>query len=224
MNSSANNLHFFVAFLGGIAISFTPCVYPLIPVVISVVTASSFGSKIKGFLLSLVFVSGTAVTYAALGLIATLTSRHFGRVSSHPISHLLVGIIVFVFGLHMLDLIKIHIPTFLHIKHTTKKNGILAIFFMGLISGLAVGPCTAPALGSILTFAGKRQNLLYSIFLLMSFAYGMGLILILAGTFSSLLANIPKPGPWLGRVKKILGLILMLWAAYFIYSGLRRIW
>jgi len=222
MNIPTNNLHFLVAFLGGIAISFTPCTYPLIPVVISVVTARSFGSKIKGFILSLVFVSGIAITYATLGIIATLTGRHFGRISSHPISHFIVGGIVLISALFMLDLIKIHIPTIFHIKHHHKKEGFLPILFMGLVSGMAIGPCTAPVLGSILTYASKKQNLWYTVFLLISFAYGMGLILIITGTFSSLLANIPKPGPWMGKVKKILGVVLLFWAAYFIYLGIRR--
>ncbi|MDD5236731.1 MAG: cytochrome c biogenesis protein CcdA, partial [Candidatus Omnitrophica bacterium] len=169
MNLSGSNLDFLVAFVGGVAVSFTPCVYPLIPVVIGVVTARSFGSKIKGFIFSLVFVSGTAITYAVLGLIAALTGRIFGIVSAHPVSQFAVGIIVFIFGLYMFDLIKIPIPAFLQVNNNHhKKNGVLGILFMGLVSGLAIGPCTAPALGSILTLAGKRENLLYAAFLLMS--------------------------------------------------------
>jgi len=221
MSLPANNIDFLAAFLGGIAISFTPCTYPLIPVIVGVVTSNSFGSKLKSFILSLIFVSGIAITYAALGVAATLTSRHFGRISSHPVSHFIVGGIVLIFGLHMLDIIKIHIPT-IKIKHKNHDNHYISVFLMGLVSGLAVGPCTAPVLGSILTYASRKQDFLYEVLLLISFAFGLGLILILAGTFSGFLASIPKPGPWMVRVKKALGLVLMIWAVYFIFLGIRR--
>ncbi|MCM8771409.1 MAG: sulfite exporter TauE/SafE family protein [Candidatus Omnitrophica bacterium] len=217
----ANNLDFLAAFGGGVLTSFTPCVYPLIPVIIGVVTARSFGSKIKGLILSVIFTSGTAITYALLGLIAALTGRHFGRISAHPLSYIFVGSVVFIFALFMLDVFRVTLPP-VTLRNMHKKNGFLAVFLMGLVLGLAVGPCTAPVLGSILTYAASKQNLLYATLLLISFAYGMGLVLILAGTFSSELVNLPQPGRWMLWVKRILGFLLMGWGLYFIFLGLRR--
>ncbi|MCM8780139.1 MAG: sulfite exporter TauE/SafE family protein [Candidatus Omnitrophica bacterium] len=222
MSLPSENIGFLAAFLGGVAVSFTPCIYPLIPVIVGVVTADAFGSKLKSFVLSLIFVSGIAVTYASLGLIATLTSRHFGSATAHPVFNYIVGGIVFLFGLHMLDVIKFHIPA-IKLQHKKYNNHFLSVFLMGIVSGLAISPCSTPVLGSILAYAGKNQNFLYEALLLVSFAFGMGLILILAGVFSGLLESIPKPGPWMIWVKRTLGLVLIIWALYFIYLGMGRI-
>ena len=86
---------------------------------------------------------------------------------------------------------------------------------IGLFSGLIVGPCTAPVPGSILVYVGSRQNVLYGFSLLFVFGYGVGFLMILLGTFSGLLAALPRSGPWLERVEKFFGWLLVLAAEYF---------
>jgi len=202
-------------------ISFSPCAYPLLPVSIGYIGARSSGSKIKGFVLSLVYVSGIAVTYSILGLIAALTGRLFGRIATHPVSNLVVGIVFIVFGLSLLELFNLRLPQ-VSVKKSEKK-GLLTVFVFGLISGLAIGPCVAPALGAILVYIASKENVLYGASLLFVFAYGMGFLLILAGTFSGLLLSLPKPGKWLELIEKIAGIILIIAGIYFLLKAGRII-
>jgi thiol:disulfide interchange protein DsbD len=202
------------AFLGGLLVSFTPCVYPLVPVVLGVIGAHSTESRLHGFFLSAIYVTGLAVTYSVLGLSAALSGRLFGEIATHPLSYLFTGIIFIAFGLAFLDMFHISLPiSSLQVK--IKPKGFLSVFFLGLVSGLVVGPCTAPALGAILVYISTRQNIIYGITLMFTFAYGLGTILILAGTFSAVLINLPKSGQWLIRIKQVCGIILILSGIYF---------
>jgi len=221
MTLQGNFIDYILVFGGGVLVSFTPCVYPLLPVTVGYIGAKGAGSKIKGFLLSLVYVSGIAVTYSILGLIAALTGSLFGAISSHPILNLIVGIIFILFGLSLMEILSIPFPS-ISIKKTEGK-GFLSVFILGLISGLVIGPCIAPALGAILAYIASQGNMFYGASLLFTFAYGMGLLLILAGTFSGLLLSLPKSGAWLLKVKKMSGLILILVGVYFILKAGRII-
>ncbi|MBM3249146.1 MAG: hypothetical protein FJZ10_07005 [Candidatus Omnitrophica bacterium] len=221
MTLQGNFLDYIIVFSGGVLISFSPCAYPLLPVSIGYIGARSSGSKIKGFVLSLVYVSGIAVTYSILGLIAALTGRLFGRIATHPVSNLVVGIVFIVFGLSLLELFNLRLPQ-VSVKKSEKK-GLLTVFVFGLISGLAIGPCVAPALGAILVYIASKENVLYGASLLFVFAYGMGFLLILAGTFSGLLLSLPKPGKWLELIEKIAGIILIIAGIYFLLKAGRII-
>ena len=91
---------------------------------------------------------------------------------------------------------------------------------MGVFSGLIVGPCTAPVMATILVYVGSRQNVLYGFSLLFAFGYGVGFLLILIGTFAGILSSLPKSGPWLEKVKKAFGWLLIFAAEYlFIKMG-----
>ena len=221
MNLSGSPLDFLVAFFAGVLVSLTPCVYPLIPVSASFVALNAGGSKLKGFLLSFVYVTGVAVTYSILGLIASLTGSIFGQVSSHPAIYIIVGVMILLFGLSMLDLFSINMPVFVR-RGATGKHTFISVFVMGLVSGLVVSPCLTPVLGSILAYLATRKQIFYGSVLLFIFAYGMGLILILAGTFGSLLATLPKSGKWLVFIKRVCAIILLVSGLYFIYTGIRR--
>jgi len=222
MIQPGHELNYLSAFLGGIAVSFTPCVYPLIPVTAGYVTAGAAGSKIKGFILSLIYVTGIAVTYSILGLVASLTGTLFGRISSSPVTYFFVGIIVVIFGLTMLGFFKLPVPALTKLP-VFKEQNYLTAFILGLSSGLIISPCLTPVLGTILLHLATKKNLLYGVTLLLSFAYGMGLILILTGTFSTLLVNLPKSGKWSDYIKKAGALILLMAGAYFIFDGFRRL-
>lgn len=218
---SENPIDYFKVFWGGVGISFTPCVYPLIPVIIGYIGIKAGTGKFKGFTLSLSYVTGIAVTYSLLGLIASLTGKLFGKVSSHPLTHIFVGAVIILFGLSMLDVFTISVPRSVKLP-ALKKKSYFSTFLLGLSSGLIIGPCTAPALGAILLYLAAKKNVIYGMTLLFSFAYGMGIILILAGTFSSVLINLPKGGKWLGYVKRLGALILIGMGVFFIYAGIRR--
>lgn len=222
MSLSGNPLDFLLAFLGGIAVSFTPCVYPLIPISVSYIGLRSSGSKLKGLSLGLVYVTGIAVTYAALGLLASLTGTVFGLVAYHPLTYIFVGALIIIFGLSMLDLFAIPLPHIAKLP-ALKKRSFLSTFILGVSSGLVASPCLTPVLGSILAYLATKKNVLYGATLLFCFAYGMGFVLIVAGIGSSALINMPKLGKWMLYIKRALAFLLMGMAIYFIYTGIRRI-
>jgi len=87
---------------------------------------------------------------------------------------------------------------------------------------LIISPCLTPVLGSILLYLTTKKSVLYGFTLLLSFAYGMGLVLILAGTFSAVLVNLPKSGRWLAYIKRFCASILIIVGIYYIFTAIRR--
>lgn len=218
-----NPTDYLLAFSGGLLMSLSPCIYPLLPVSASYIGLWSGGNKPKAFILSLIYVSGIAVTYSALGIIASLTGTLLGKVVLPHVAHILVGSVIILFALSMLlEVFEILI------KHTDKRNplkkhSLISVFLFGLGSGLIISPCVTPVLGSILTYLTTKKNVFYGATLLLTFAYGMGLTLIITGTFSSILLSLPKSGKWLGYIKKLYALMLLGMGIYFIIIGIRRI-
>lgn len=219
MNLQGSPLDYLIAFFGGLLVSFSPCVYPLIPVTTSFIGIDSSSRKFKGFILSLIYVTGIALVYASLGLLAGLSGTLFGRLSVHPATRMIVGSVFVFFGLSLLG--TFHFKTLaLWPKFSGKKSGLWKIFFLGLSSGLVISPCTSPVLGSILIFVASRKNLFYAASLLLTFAYGMGLVLILSGTFSAILLGLPKFNAWMNRIKILSGLVLVGIGIYFIFMAI----
>ena len=218
MITGSNPFEFILAFGAGILVSFSPCVYPLLPITIGYIGASAQKDKFHAFLLSLIYVLGMAITYCILGVFASMTGKIFGQISSSPVSFFILGNICIVFGLSMLGVFEMHLPNlpFLHKIKSSKSK--FSVFLLGMTSGLIVGPCTAPVLGTILVYVATKQNLFYGIFLLFSFAYGMGALLILAGTFSGILVNMPKSGKWMYTLERIGGVLLILAGEYFLVN------
>lgn len=212
-------LAFAAAYLGGLVISFTPCTYPLIPVTVGFIGAQGSSSKLRGFLLSLFYVLGLAVTYAVLGAVAALSGRLFGQMQTTPLVYFIMANICLIMGLSMLDVFKITIPIPQSlVKYSAGgKKGLLASFLLGAASGFVIGPCTAPALGVLLGFVALKTNVLLGIGLLFVFALGMGTLLILVGTFAGFISSLPRSGAWMNRMTKVLGVILIGAAEYFLY-------
>lgn len=202
-----------IAFVGGVLASLTPCVYPMIPITAGVIGhANVGGSKWRGLSLSLTYVTGMALTYAALGIFAAATGRFFGTINSSPWTFLVVGNIILLFGLGMLDVVQL--PAFAG-KFTSKRLGWTGIFLAGISSALVAGPCTTPVLGTLLAYTASSQSLLAGGLLLFVFSLGMGALLLGVGTFSSFLASIPRSGAWMVTIKKTMGLLMLAIAQYF---------
>jgi cytochrome c-type biogenesis protein len=219
---SGSPLDYLWVFLGGFLASLSPCVYPLIPITAGFIGAASSGSRLKGFTLSLTYVTGIAITYSLLGLFASLTGQLFGRVSSYPLIHLGVGLVFIFFGLSMFDLFLLPLPNLVRLQ-VLKKQSHLSSLILGLSSGLVVGPCVTPVLGAILAYLVTKKNIFYGVFMLLSFSYGLGLIFIMVGTFSSILISLPRLGRWMMRIKKGSAIILIAIGLYFIYTAIRRL-
>ncbi len=213
-------LAYAAAFAGGALISFTPCVYPLLPVTAGYVGGLSRGSRSRGLLLSLSYALGLAAVYAALGAAAALSGRVFGAAAASPAANIAVGAICVLMGLSLFDLFQLPVRSFAAgAGPGAGRGGAAGAFAFGAVSGLVVGPCTAPVMGSLLVYVGTRQNVLFGTSLLFTFALGMGLLPVLGGTFAGFLAALPRSGPWLSRVKKGFGIVLIAAGISFLLAG-----
>lgn len=223
MNAQGDSIGYVSAFIGGILVSFSPCVYPLIPVVLGFIGIRKDTPPAKGLGLSFLYVTGLAVTYSVLGLIASLTGSFFGRISTHPVSYFVVGNACIIAALSFFEII--HIPSFgIRLQGTIKgRKDYLGAFLFGLTSGLVISPCAAPVLGVILVYVASRQNIFYGISLLFTFAFGMGILLLLAGATGSLLINLILQDAWLARIKRLSGFILLGMGEYFIIQAGRAL-
>jgi len=213
-------LAFFAAYLGGILISFTPCTYPLIPVTVGFIGIQGSSSRGRGFLLSLFYVVGMAATYAVLGAAAALSGRIFGQMQTNFWTYFIMANVCLVMGLSMLDVFNISIPVpqkLMKLTGGNGKKGFLNSFLIGAVSGVVIGPCTAPALGVLLGYVAVKTNVLLGMGLLFVFAFGMGTLLIIAGTFAGVIAALPRSGAWMTKIKCISGMLLIGAAEYFLY-------
>lgn len=220
LSLSGNPLDFLLAFWGGVLVSLTPCVFPLIPVTASYIGIRSEGVRWQTALLGFVYVTGMAVTYASLGVAASLTGSMFGRISMHPLTLVIVGAVVLLFGFAMFDWLQLPMPGINKLP-VLRKGCYFSTFFLGLASGFLVAPCTTPVLGSILLYLASKKNVVYGASLLLCFAYGMGVILLLSGIFGSFISRLPKAGRWMVAIKKIYALVLCGIGVYIIVQGIR---
>lgn len=218
--NSVSPFAYLISFLGGVAASFTPCIYPIIPILVGVIGSTGVQSRLEGFRLSLAFVLGMAVTYSVFGLLAALTGTLFGKLTTHPLAYLVVGNVCLLFAFSMLGLFEVHLPgRWGQAGSGGSRKGIGKIFLMGASSGVVAAPCTVPVLGVLLTFVAERQNLLFGFSLLFVFALGLGSLLIVLGTFTGLIASLPKSGPWLERIKQAFGILVIAVAEFFLVQA-----
>ncbi len=210
------------AYLGGVLISLTPCMYPVAPITVAFIGAHGGGSRWRAGLLSLVYVVGLALTYAALGVIAALTGKLFGQIQTSP--WILVGManVFILMGLSMLDVIHIpwRVPGFINrLQPREQTKGLAGAFAVGAASGLVMGPCTAPALAVILSYTATAQNVPLAAGLLFVFALGMGTLLIILGVFAGILVNLPKAGQWMQRISQLCGWIMIVMGEYYLVQA-----
>lgn len=205
---------YLAAYLGGLAVSFTPCVYPLIPITLGILVGRGKDARGGGLLHSVVFVSGISVTYALLGVVAAATGSIFGQWQMNPWIFFFLGNLFLIMGLAKLGVFNFSFNLAERFSQPV-LGGWFGTFLLGAVSGLAAGPCTAPVLAVLLGYVAVSGKLLYSASLLFVFAFGMGTILVLLGTFGNLMARLPKSGNWLVWADRFLGIILIAAGQYF---------
>ena len=208
---------FLIVFLGGLLTSFTPCVYPMIPITLAVIGAQATGGKFRGFVLSLFYVLGIAVTFSTLGVIAAKTGGLFGSYAQHPVAIVLIAAIFLLMGLSMLGVFVLQMPSALASKLQGKRrSGFVGAWLTGLVAGLIVSPCISPLLVVILTFVAKTGSIVMGVGLLFTFALGLGVLFIIIGTFSGVLKNLPRSGGWMELIERGFGTLLVILAIVFL--------
>ena len=205
---------------GMLSILLSPCHLASIPLIIAFIGEQGKMSTKRAFWLATSFPLGILITIAAIGLITGLLGRMLGDVGSY--GNYIVAVIFFVIGFHLLEVIQLPFlgetnqPTF-------RKKGLLAAFTLGLIFGIALGPCSfaymAPMLGIVFTISVTQ--FFYGAALL--FAYGIGhcSIIVLAGTFTEIVQkylNWNEKSKGTVLIKKICGVLIILGGMYLIWN------
>lgn len=217
---------FLLVFFAGILTSFTPCVFPMIPITLAILGNKNEGrTKLSQFLTSLVYVLGIALTYSALGLFAASTGSLFGSLLTHPVAVAVIALTFLIMGLSLFGLFEIQLPTKLQTKLQTMQGtqGFLGALIAGLVAGLVASPCVGPVLVGILTYVAQTQNLMFGFWLLFVFALGLGQLFIVLGLSSQLLNKLPKAGGWMVKVKYLFGVIMIGFALYYAYPVLKQL-
>ncbi len=208
-----------IAFLVGLGLTFTPCAYPLIPVTISLVGATSGRGKLDGLVRSLVYVFGIAVTYSVVGVAAAATGGVFGAWLQHPAVYVALAVIFVALAGGMFDLYAIDVSSqrLQRLQVGLRGRwGLFGIWVVGLLSGAAATACIAPIIVGILSYVAQRGNMLLGFLMFFALACGMGVPLVALGTFTGLAKAMPKSGQWMVTVKHVFGVALLAVAVYFL--------
>ena len=205
------------AFVGGLLVSLTPCVYPMIAITVSVFGAREAKSRWQAAALSSVFVLGIAVMFTGLGVTAALSGSIFGSALSNK---WVVGFVALVFlGLSasMFGAFELALPSGLNNRLATVGGiGFGGAFILGLVSALVAAPCTGPVLGGILIWIAASHRVLLGTGVMFTFALGLGVPFFLVGTFA---VSLPKGGSWMLGVKWLFGVVLAVVALYFLRTA-----
>lgn len=217
------------AFFGGILASLTPCVYPMIPITVSVVGGFQSSNPERRFSVvakqCAIYVSGMALVYSLLGVFAGITGRIFGTLTNNSTWYLIVGVILTFSSLLMFEVFRFDPMAWIerwkrkkpgHPAHPKKQTWI-GVFGLGATSGLVAAPCTTPILTAILAFIANSKSVFQGMMLMISFSLGLSVLLLAVGLFAGTLKLLPKSGSWLTTLKVASGLILLGFAQYLFY-------
>ncbi len=203
------------AFFWGLLASLTPCVYPMIPVTVSVIGAGSGGSAVRGFFLSLLYVLGMSLTYAAFGVAAAWTGNLFGAVAGHPAVRIGVAVLFLILALGLFDVIYIQMPASVTGRLSgARAAGAAGVLITGSAAGAIVGPCVGPLLVGLLVYIAGLGSKVMGFLIMWSFALGMGMLFVVIGTFSGAATALPRSGEWMVRLKQLFGVIMLAVALY----------
>jgi thioredoxin:protein disulfide reductase len=205
-----------LAYAGGLAVAFTPCVYPLIPVVLGTIGAQRTASHFRAFALSLGFVLGLALTYTILGFLAASGGYALGSLTQRPWVVAVVALVFLAMGISLLGGYSLRLParvtTWLGARGGAGIHGSMVV---GAVSGLLAAPCSAPIAVGILAHVVHQARPLEGLLLLLIYSLGMGTPFLVLGTFSGLLHRIPASGAWTDIVRKLCGVALILAAILY---------
>ncbi|HEY5763343.1 MAG TPA: protein-disulfide reductase DsbD [Rhodocyclaceae bacterium] len=213
-----------VSFFGfGLLLSFTPCVLPMVPILSGIIVGQSGKGhptpRRRAFMLSLVYVLGMAVTYAAAGIAAGMS----GTLLAAALQNVWVlgsfALVFVVLSLSMFGFYELQLPAFLQSKLSDEANHFkggtyYGVASMGAVSALIVGPCVAAPLAGALLYISQSGDALLGGAALFAMALGMGVPLLLVGLSAGSL--VPHTGPWMEAVKRVFGVLLLATALWMV--------
>ena len=207
-----------VAFLAGVLASFTPCSLSSIPLIIGYVGGTGQRDTKKAFRLSLTFVAGTAVTFTALGVFASLAGKLIGTGASWW--YIVLGVLMVLMALQTWEIFELVPSSYLVSKN--KRRGYVGALFAGVLGGIFSSPCSTPVLITLLAIVAGKGNIFWGILLLLIYSLGHGILAVVAGTSVGFVRKLSKSEKYgrLSTVLKILmGAAILAIGLYMFYLG-----
>tara|TARA_R110000803_G_scaffold71808_3_gene135201 strand:+ start:20454 stop:22298 length:1845 start_codon:yes stop_codon:yes gene_type:complete len=200
-------------FIGGLLLSFTPCVFPMYPILTGIIVGQ--GDKLstrRAFALSFAYVQGMAVTYTLLGIVVAIAGAQFQAMFQHPIVLIALSILFIFLALSMFGIFNLALPSswqnkLNQLSSNQKGGSYVGVLVMGAISGLVASPCTTAPLTGALLYISQSGDILLGASALYALSLGMGLPLLVLGSSGGKL--LPKAGNWMNVIKNIFGLLLL---------------
>ncbi|MCZ6111764.1 protein-disulfide reductase DsbD [Campylobacter ureolyticus] len=224
ISSDIKNNNFFITvitFFGyGLLLALTPCVFPMIPILSSIIVSkckNSKNSNKKAFLISFIYVFAMSLAYSIAGILATYFGSSVQGFLQIPWVIILFSLIFIVLAFSMFGFYELQLPASLQSKISKKsesKNGLIGVFIMGFLSALIVGPCVAAPLAGALVYIAQSGNLVLGGSALFIMSFGMGMPLLLIGLGAN--RFLPKPGYWMNEISKIFGFIMLFMAVWML--------
>ncbi|MCB1735244.1 MAG: protein-disulfide reductase DsbD [Gammaproteobacteria bacterium] len=199
----------------GLLLAFTPCVFPMIPILSSIIVGQGAGlSTRKAFILSLTYVLAMAITYTVAGILAGIFGAQFNLQTAFQ-NPWILGTFAMIFvalSLSMFGFYEIQLPASLQgrlsqISNQQQGGSLIGVAIMGLLSALIVGPCVAPPLAGALIYISQTGDAVLGGMALFALSMGMGVPLIVIGTSAGKL--LPRAGSWMDAVKGVFGVLLL---------------
>lgn len=201
----------------GMLLSFTPCIYPMIPITVGILQGQGSTSWIRNVALSLAYTVGIATTFALLGLTAAYTGKLFGTFMQHPVVIIMIASLLLYLAGSMFGWYDMYTPRMFNLqKNATKGGSLLTAFMFGAVSGTVASPCVSPGLALVLSIVAGLANPLLGFLFLFMFGIGLSLPLLIIGAFSGSINVLPRAGFWMVEVKKIFGFLLLGVSIYFL--------
>tara|TARA_B100000029_G_scaffold443908_1_gene463295 strand:- start:5612 stop:7366 length:1755 start_codon:yes stop_codon:yes gene_type:complete len=203
--------------IGGLALNLTPCVLPMIPINLAIIGAGAqAGSRQRGFALGTIYGLAMALVYGILGLVVILTAGTFGTVNASPWFNLGIAVLFVVLALAMFDVFNIDFSRFQErfVSGSSQRGSFLVAFGMGSVAALLAGACVAPVVIQVIVFSSNLYATGTTLALALPFVLGIGMAIPwpIAGAGLSFM---PKPGPWMVRVKQAFGVFIVGTAVYY---------
>ena len=208
-------------YVGGVLTSLTPCLYPMIPVTVSIVGGGA-GARRRSSRISLAitYVAGLAAAYASLGLIAGLTGTLFGAISTNPWLLFTMANVMLVSSMMMADVVPVPIPQRLLDRSASMGEGgrHAGVLVMGIASGLVAAPCGAPVMAAILAWVAATGSAWLGFLYLFAFSLGMSSLLLFFALVADTSLRLPRAGPWMLWAKRAFAVILLGVAEYYLIT------
>jgi thiol:disulfide interchange protein DsbD len=207
-------------FVAGLALSLTPCVFPMIPILSSIIAGQGKQiTKYKAFILTIIYVLSVSVTYTVAGVLAGLFGENLQVLFQTPWIIALFSFIFVLLALSMFGFYELQLPSVLQSKLTDVSNNqkggsYIGVAVMGVLSALIVGPCMAAPLAGALIYIGQSADPVLGGMALFSLSIGMGVPLLLVGISAG--HFMPRVGAWMNTVKGAFGVLLLLMAIYML--------